>query len=446
MSNYNSLKTTIDANIKQNGNQEITGQILNSVLNQMVNILGAGYQFAGVATIATNPGTPDAKVFYIANGKGIYEKFGGINVTEDEVVVLYWDSSWHKVSTGIASQEKLSELIDTDRIFVYNDDVCTLAGITNPTWGTIYYESEPSFSHSDFISLEGATKIVFSTDANRPMALFFYTEKNYNRGIQGSGVRYENQSNIEVTIPSNAKYFVFCHEDGHFAEVKLFTQIKGKKAYDNRWHEKKWCCIGDSLTEINSYTSKHYYDYVSAGTGIKIENMGVGGTGYKNGESTSQAFYQRVQSIPNDCDVITIFGSGNDLSYVDSQLGTPSDTTTSTLYGCINTTINNILSLYPLAKIGLVTPTPWASSSLTDDNNGMSKIASAIETVAKRRGIPCLNLYRCSQLRPWDAQYRGLVYSKDVGAPENPAGVHPNEKGHELIAPMFKAFIESLIL
>ena len=52
MSNYNSLKRTIDANIKQNGNQEITGQVLNSVLNSMVNTLGAGYQFAGVATPA----------------------------------------------------------------------------------------------------------------------------------------------------------------------------------------------------------------------------------------------------------------------------------------------------------------------------------------------------------------------------------------------------------
>ncbi len=110
MSNYNSLKATIDANIKQNGNQEITGQILNSVLNQMVNILGTGYQFAGVATIATDPGTPDAKVFYIANGKGKYEKFGGLEVTEDDVVVLYWDTAWHKVATGIASQAKLSEL------------------------------------------------------------------------------------------------------------------------------------------------------------------------------------------------------------------------------------------------------------------------------------------------------------------------------------------------
>ena len=113
MSNYNNLKTAIDANIKQNGNQEITGPILNSVLNQMVNILGTGYQFAGVATLdpATEPSTPDAKVFYIANGKGTYTNFGGIEVTEDEVVVLYWDSAWHKVATGIASQAKLSELV-----------------------------------------------------------------------------------------------------------------------------------------------------------------------------------------------------------------------------------------------------------------------------------------------------------------------------------------------
>ena len=110
MSNYNSLKTIIDANIKQNGNQEITGQILNSVLNHMVNILGTGYQYAGVATPAIDPGTPDAKVFYIANGKGIYTNFGGLEVTEDEVVILCYDTTWHKVATGIASIDKLTEL------------------------------------------------------------------------------------------------------------------------------------------------------------------------------------------------------------------------------------------------------------------------------------------------------------------------------------------------
>ena len=117
MANYQLLKADIDAKVYENTHQEITGANLNAVLNAMVTTLGAGYQFAGVATTATNPGSPDAKVFYIANGKGSYTNFGGLEVTEDDVVVLYWDSSWHKVSTGIASQEKLTELQNTVRDF-----------------------------------------------------------------------------------------------------------------------------------------------------------------------------------------------------------------------------------------------------------------------------------------------------------------------------------------
>ena len=76
----------------------------------IASMIESGYLFAGIATIDTNPRIPDAKVFYIANGKGKYEKFGGIEVTEDDVVVLYYDTAWHKVATGIASQAKLSEL------------------------------------------------------------------------------------------------------------------------------------------------------------------------------------------------------------------------------------------------------------------------------------------------------------------------------------------------
>ena len=78
--------------------------------NTIASMIEAGYVFAGVATPSTNPGTPEAKVFYIANGKGTYTNFGGLEVTENEVVVLYWDTAWSKVATGIASQEKLTEL------------------------------------------------------------------------------------------------------------------------------------------------------------------------------------------------------------------------------------------------------------------------------------------------------------------------------------------------
>ena len=86
----------------------------------------SGYLFAGIATIDTNPRIHDAKVFYIANGKGTYTNFGGIEVTEDDVVVLYWDSAWHKVATGIASQAKLSELEEATVSIKENDDISDL--------------------------------------------------------------------------------------------------------------------------------------------------------------------------------------------------------------------------------------------------------------------------------------------------------------------------------
>ena len=101
MANYENLKSAIQQVVKTNGNNAITGALLQQSLLAIINSLGAGYQFIGVATPTTNPGTPDKRVFYIASTAGTYSNFGGLEVTEDEVVVLTWDSSWHKVPTGI---------------------------------------------------------------------------------------------------------------------------------------------------------------------------------------------------------------------------------------------------------------------------------------------------------------------------------------------------------
>lgn len=112
MAIYNSLKATVNANIKANNNQEITGPILNSVLTQMINSLGAGYQYMGVAT-PTNPGsaqTPDYKCFYLATTPGTYSHLGGLVVADGEVAILKYDTSWTKKVTGIASADKLNHL------------------------------------------------------------------------------------------------------------------------------------------------------------------------------------------------------------------------------------------------------------------------------------------------------------------------------------------------
>ena len=76
MANYTELKTAVSAIIKTNNNQEITGQLLQDVLNNIISVIGANATFAGIATPDTAPGTPDQNVFYIAGTPGEYANFG----------------------------------------------------------------------------------------------------------------------------------------------------------------------------------------------------------------------------------------------------------------------------------------------------------------------------------------------------------------------------------
>lgn len=97
MANYSTLKAAIQQVIKENGNNEITGNLLQQSLLSMINSLGSGYQFVGGATPATNPGTPDNNVFYLATENGTYTNFGGI-VVENEIAFLAWNGTWVKTS------------------------------------------------------------------------------------------------------------------------------------------------------------------------------------------------------------------------------------------------------------------------------------------------------------------------------------------------------------
>lgn len=103
MANYATLKAAIADVIKTNGNNAITGAILQQSLLSMIDSLGAGYQYKGIATPTTNPGTPDQKVFYIASTPGTYSNFGGIRLGQNDVAILRYDSGWTKETTGIAA-------------------------------------------------------------------------------------------------------------------------------------------------------------------------------------------------------------------------------------------------------------------------------------------------------------------------------------------------------
>ena len=78
MADNTELKNAIAKIIKTNGNQEITGQVLQNTLNNIISSIGSNATFAGIAIPITSPGTPDQNVFYFAVQAGTYVNFGGL--------------------------------------------------------------------------------------------------------------------------------------------------------------------------------------------------------------------------------------------------------------------------------------------------------------------------------------------------------------------------------
>lgn len=243
------------------------------------------------------------------------------------------------------------------------------------------------------------------------------------------------------------------------------------------WKDFKWSAIGDSLTETNRTSTKKYHDYINEWTGISVQNLGVGGTGYAEGSN----FYGRISQIESDADIITIFGSFNDMAS-SLPFGSITDTGLDTICGYIYNTLVGIRSAFPLVNLGVVTPTPWASYKPTSSGNtACEQYVDAIIEICKMQSIQCLDLFHCSNLRPWDAAFRSVAYTRDGqyseatsstpnaiqvtddllgyittygGLPnaqvgdwvvKDGAGVHPDEHGQLLIASRIKTFLESMI-
>ena len=105
MAGYNQLKASIASVIKTNNAREITGQLLQNVLNQMVGVIGENLQLAGFADPTTNPGQPDQNIFYIAEQEGVYSHFNN-TVLEGGLSFLMWkDGNWSSHTMQVVTEE-----------------------------------------------------------------------------------------------------------------------------------------------------------------------------------------------------------------------------------------------------------------------------------------------------------------------------------------------------
>lgn len=328
MANYQILKADIDEKIYENAQQKITGENLNSILNAMVATLGAEYQFAGVATIDTNPETSDAKVFYIANGKGTYTNFGGINVTEDDVVILYYDTSWHKVATGIASQEKLSELEQKtteieENIEPVSVTIHTVDGV-NGYWHYQYgtWFSDDTRRSTEKIDVLEGEKYLITTNIGGSVAIAYLAQWNGDTWVGipndfkgGSG----NAVDREYIVPNGVTKIAICSYNTTSPSLKKVTSSRVFKAYSKDESDERYAPISSqgikrygvkwSITDAEDLGTR-CFDAVGLSAEIAIGSTG-GHSDFDNIYPWSEMKRCNILSNPNGAKVITFEGEPN---------------------------------------------------------------------------------------------------------------------------------------
>lgn len=93
MAKYATLKAAIEEIITTNGIYEISGEDMRETLKAIVDSLGADYQLVGFALPATDPGTPDQNVAYLA-GPGTYPNFGPTTVEKGQIGLFKYNGTW----------------------------------------------------------------------------------------------------------------------------------------------------------------------------------------------------------------------------------------------------------------------------------------------------------------------------------------------------------------
>ena len=214
---------------------------------------------------------------------------------------------------------------------------------------------------------------------------------------------------IEVTVYDNGYKIATLYRDSGSVVTYAYN------TWYNIYHNITWYLIGDSLTEINSTASRNWTT-LFASEGANIVNLGVSGTGFAK---TENRYINRINELPTGYCNIGISASFNDMS-AGVEIGNPTDTGTNSVCGYINQFFDALLQHNPNATIICYAMPPWDVYHYGVTRS--DQYINNLEIICKTRGIAFdRSLYDNSDMRPWNAEYRGSFYTD---------GSHPNNYGH----------------
>ena len=232
---YENLKNAIKQVIKQNGNQEITGNLLQSTLLNVVNIIGADYKFLGFASPSTVPPTSEeGKLFYFASKAGRYVNFptsAETNITIGEGLYIFTkENNYWEAYTLIDIAQKFGD--STDKVIsqkAVSDKINDLSILSdNGNWqlirpgqnlaghlyeygyvlenGHIFSEIENHSNHvlSSLIPIKAGITYELNSTASegaRPGVFLDY---------KGGVISVIDKGTTSIIAPNNAEYLIAC--------------------------------------------------------------------------------------------------------------------------------------------------------------------------------------------------------------------------------------------
>ncbi len=135
----------------------------------------------------------------------------------------------------------------------------------------------------------------------------------------------------------------------------------GPNAAAGDWSPYLWVVCGDSLSDptLNPVGGK-YYDILHASTGIRTMVTGKGSSGNWALHGDGVCFHQRLEAIPPDADIVTLFGSVNDWKWYQRgqcPIGEATDSLAEkeSVAAFVNESLKVVREKAPVAKIVMIT-------------------------------------------------------------------------------------------
>lgn len=268
MGNYDELKQAVSDVIKTNGNQEITGQVLQNTLLSIINIVGANATFVGIATPTTIPGTPDQNIFYLATIEGRYINFDNI-ILPNGISVIYINNNQWAYKIILQYNVKFIDSEDYNRFNPYQVNIgFRLPAITSdePFDGRLIKDAD--YSTSGYINVEdmpinmGQLYVYYAGLLGLPPSVNSYIWYQYDENYIAINTEEQNILHFDDIDPrphfigrprstANVKYIRVMVKTPYSGDID-YKQIKiAKTYYNNGIPENSLVNInGNSINEI----------------------------------------------------------------------------------------------------------------------------------------------------------------------------------------------------